>query len=179
MLVWDRFVRVAHWTLVAGVLGAYITGELEGKAIEAVHEWLGYAVLAVLAVRVPWGWIGTRYARFSQFLRPPGQTLAYARALVQGAAPRYIGHNPLGGWMIVALVFTAAVTSLSGWLSVTERFSGEEWLEETHEALAHALLALVALHVAGVIHSSVVHGENLVRAMISGRKRPPGPRDVD
>jgi cytochrome b len=175
--VWDPLVRIAHWTLALSVLGAWICAELEGKAA-AVHEWLGYAVLAILALRIAWGWIGTRYARFSQFVRSPRRTLAYAAALAAGTAPRYLGHNPLGGWMIVALVVTAAATALSGWLYVTDWFWGAEWLEETHEALANALLALAALHVAGVVFSGVRDGENLVRAMIDGRKRPPEPGDV-
>ena len=179
MRVWDPFVRVAHWTLVIGVLGAWLTSEIDHKAAEAVHEWLGYLVLAVLALRIPWGWIGTRYARFSQFVRPPRETLAYARTVAAGAEPRHLGHNPLGAWMIVALIVMAAAASLSGWLFVTDRFWGEEWLEETHEALANGLLALVALHVAGVVFSSLRHRENLVRAMITGRKRAPGPGDVD
>jgi cytochrome b len=177
--VWDPLVRIAHWGLAAGVLGAWLTGEMDGRTAAALHEWLGYAVLAVIALRVPWGWIGTRYARFSQFVRPPRQTLAYARALVAGGAPRHVGHNPLGGWMIVALLVMAAATALSGWLYVTDRFRGEEWLEETHEALADGLIALVALHLAGVAFSSLRHGENLVRAMITGRKRAPAPGDVD
>jgi len=176
--VWDPLVRVAHWTLAAGVLGAWLTGELEGEAA-LVHEWLGYAVLAIVALRLPWGWIGSRYARFAQFVRGPRATLAYARRVAAGGEPRHVGHNPLGGWMIVALLLTAAATAASGWLYVTDRFRGAEWLEETHEALANALLALIALHVAGVVFSSVRHGENLVRAMITGRKRAPGPGDVD
>jgi cytochrome b len=178
MRVWDPLVRIAHWTLVAGVLGAWITAEMDGKAAEAVHEWLGYLVLAVLALRLPWGWIGTRYARFSQFVRRPGETLAYVKAVAAGTEPRHIGHNPLGGWMIVALVVAAAAAAASGWLFVTDRFWGEEWLEETHEVLANTLLALVALHVAGVVFSSLRHRENLVRAMFTGRKRAPGPGDV-
>lgn len=178
MRVWDLFVRFAHWTLVVGVLGAWITAEIDGKAAAAAHEWLGYAVLAVLALRIPWGWIGSRYARFSQFVRGPQATLAYARSVATGREPRYIGHNPLGAWMIVALVFMAVAAAASGWLYVTDRFWGEEWLEETHEALSNALLALVALHVGGVAFSSVRHRENLVRAMLTGRKRAPAPGDV-
>lgn len=176
--VWDPLVRVAHWTLVFAVLGAWVTAEVEGKVAEALHEWLGYLTLAALAVRVPWGWVGTRYARFSQFVRSPRETLAYAKKLAVLAEPRYIGHNPLGAWMIVALIFMAVAAAASGWLYVTDRFWGAEWLEEAHEALSNALLALVALHVAGVVFSSLRHRENLARAMLTGRKRAPAPRDV-
>lgn len=177
--VWDPLVRIAHWTLAVSLLGAWITAELEGKLAAAAHEWLGYLALAVLALRIPWGWIGTRYARFSQFVRSPRRTLAYAKSVAALAEPRYIGHNPLGGWMIIALLAMVALASGSGWLYVTDRFWGEEWLEETHEALANGLLALIALHVAGVVFASLRHRENLARAMLTGRKRAPAPGDVD
>lgn len=179
MRVWDLFVRIGHWTLVFAVLGAWLTAEMKGKPAAVVHEWLGYLVLLVLALRIPWGWIGTRYARFAQFVRSPAQTVAYAKAVATGSEPRYIGHNPLGAWMIVALIVMAAAAGLSGWLYVTDRFWGAKWLEETHEVLANGLLALVGLHVAGVVFASLRHRENLVRAMLSGRKRAPGPGDVD
>jgi cytochrome b len=176
--VWDLFVRLAHWTLVAAVLGAWLTAEADGDTAKKVHEWLGYLALGVLALRIPWGWIGTRYARFSQFVRAPAQTLAYAKTVASGSERRYIGHNPLGAWMILALIVMVIAASASGWLYITDRFWGEEWLEEIHEALANIVLTLVVLHVAGVIFSSLRHRENLVRAMFTGRKRPPGPGDV-
>ncbi|MCD6040941.1 MAG: cytochrome [Burkholderiales bacterium] len=179
MQIWDLFVRIAHWTLVVSILGAWLTSEIDGKAAEVVHEWLGYAALAVLALRIPWGWIGSRYARFSQFVRGPRKTIAYARSLATGHEPRHLGHNPLGAWMIVALIVMIIAASGSGWLYVTDRFWGEEWLEDLHEGLANILFTLVALHVAGVVFSSLRHRENLVRAMITGRKRAPQPGDVD
>ena len=179
MYVWDRFVRVAHWTLVVSVLGAWLTAEMDGKAAAALHEWLGYLALAVLALRLPWGWVGSRYARFAQFVRSPRETVAYAKAVARFSEPRHVGHNPLGGWMIVALIVMVMAAAGSGWLYATDRFWGEEWLEELHEALANGLLALVALHVAGVLFSSLRHRENLVRAMITGRKRAPGAGDVE
>ena len=179
MKVWDLFVRVAHWTLVVSVLGAWLTSEVDGKAAAVAHEWLGYAALAILALRLPWGWIGSRYARFSQFVRGPRATLEYAQRVATGREPRHIGHNPLGAWMIVALIVMVVAASGSGWLYVSDRFWGEEWLEDLHEALANVLLGLVALHVAGVAFSSLRHRENLVRAMFTGRKRAPAPGDVE
>ena len=143
-----------------------------------VHEWLGYVALAVIAVRIPWGWIGSRYARFGQFVRAPQETIAYAQALAAFREPRYLGHNPLGGWMIVALLVTAAAAGLTGWLSVTDRFWGVKWVEELHEAAANFLFVLVGLHVAGVVFASVRHRENLVRSMLTGRKQFPRPGDV-
>lgn len=172
--VWDPLVRIGHWSLVAAVAGAWITGEGFG----AVHEWIGYAALVVVAIRLVWGFVGTRYARFTQFVRLPAATLAYARAVVAGREPRHVGHNPLGAWMIVALVVVVVLTGGTGWLYTTDRFWGVEWVEDLHEGLATLLLWLIALHVAGAVFESVRHGENLVRAMFTGDKRAPGPEDV-
>jgi cytochrome b len=169
--VWDALVRTAHWTLVACVLAAWFTRE-------SLHEWLGYAALAVVVLRIAWGFAGPRYARFKQFVRAPAPTLSYARALAAGRAPRYLGHNPLGAWMIVALLATAGLTGASGWLSVTDRYWGIAWVQDTHEALADALAVLAIVHVAGIAYMSLRHRENLVAAMVTGRKRAPRPGDV-
>ncbi|HWI36921.1 MAG TPA: cytochrome b/b6 domain-containing protein [Burkholderiales bacterium] len=171
MRVWDALVRAAHWTLVACVLAAWFTRD-------ELHEWLGYAALAVVAVRIVWGFVGSRYARFARFVRPPAQTLAYTRALAAGRAPRHLGHNPLGAWMIVVLLATAALTAASGWLSVTDRYWGIAWVQDTHAALADALALLAIVHVAGIAYMSRLHRENLVAAMVSGRKRAPRAGDV-
>lgn len=178
MKVWDRFVRVAHWSLAVCILAAWLTGEIKSKPGQRLHEWCGYLALAVIALRIAWGWSGPRYARFAQFVAGPARTLGYAKAVLRRAEPRYLGHNPLGGWMIVALLLMAALASLSGWLSITDRYWGVEWLQETHEALSNALIALVVVHIAGVVFTSVRERENLVAAMFSGRKRPPEPGDV-
>ena len=169
--VWDPLVRVAHWTLVACVLAAWLTAELESEAGRRAHEWLGYGALAAIAVRVVWGWAGPGYARFSEFVRGPAQTMAYARLVAARTEPRHLGHNPLGGWMVVALLVMVAAAGGSGWLSVTDRFWGVKWVQELHEALANTLLWLAGFHVVGVIYTSVRHRENLVRAMFTGRKR--------
>ena len=170
--VWDIVVRVTYWTGVLGVLGAALTEDFLG-----VHEWLGYAAIAALSLRILWGFAGTRYARFSQFMRSRGETLRYAVLLAAFREPRYLGHNPLGGWMIAVLIAMVLMAGLTGWLAL-EVFAGAEWMEEVHEIFANGLLLLVVLHVAGVIFTSLHHGENLVKAMLNGRKRAPGPRDV-
>jgi cytochrome b len=177
--VWDPLLRIAHWTLVASILAAWITAEVKLDAAKRAHEWAGYAALAVIALRLAWGWIGPRYARFGQFVRPPAATLAYARAVIAHAEPRYVGHNPLGGLAVVALLALTAAAGASGWLSVTDRFWGVKWVQELHEALANTLYLLVGLHLGGVAFTSWRHRENLVRAMLTGRKQAPHPGDVD
>jgi len=172
--VWDPVVRVLHWTLAASIAAAWVTRHGGG----IWHEWIGYASLLIVALRVAWGWIGPRYARFGQFVHTPSATLSYASRMLVRREARHIGHNPLGGWMILALLSVAALSGLSGWLYTTEAFWGAEWMENLHEALAIFLLVLVALHVAGVIAASWRHRENLVAAMIHGRKRPPAGDDV-
>ena len=177
--VWDPLLRIAHWTLVASILAAWVTAELKLEAAKPAHEWTGYTALAVIALRIAWGWVGPRYARFGQFLRSPARTLSYARAVITRSEPRYLGHNPLGGWMIVALLAASAAAGLSGWLSVTDRFWGVEWVQELHEALANALFALAGVHVAGVAFTSLRQRENLLLSMITGRKPAVRPGDVD
>jgi len=171
--VWDAFVRVAHWSLVAAIAGAWITEDAG-----AVHEWIGYAALAIVVARLAWGAVGSRYARFSQFVRSPAATIEYAGRVFARREPRHIGHNPLGAYMIVALVVMVALVAGSGWLYTTDAYWGVEWVADLHEGLANALLVLIALHVAGVAFSSWRHRENLVAAMLSGRKRAPAPDDV-
>jgi cytochrome b len=165
--VWDPLVRIGHWTLVVAVAVAWLSHE--GPAV--LHDNAGHLALAVVLVRLVWGFLGPTRARFSDFLRGPAATLAYARALLAGREPRCLGHNPLGGWMILALLLTVAATGVSGWLATTDAFWGAAWVEELHDVLADALLLLIALHVAGVLVTSRRHGENLVLAMLTGRKR--------
>ena len=174
MRVWDPYVRVVHWLLAIAVLLAWLTREGWGLW----HDWLGYAALALTAARLPWGWFGPKHAGFADFLYAPGHTLAYARSFLTATAPRYLGHNPLGGWMIVALLAGVAATSATGWLYTTDTYWGVEWVATLHEWCANALLALAALHVAGIAAASLRHRENLIAAMIHGRKRTPGPNDV-
>lgn len=174
LLVWDRPVRVLHWALALACTGAWLTTGI----VTGWHESLGLAALAIVAARIAWGFAGSRYARFSQFLRTPRATWAYAREAWRGAAPRYLGHNPLGGWMAIVLWACVAACGLSGWLYTTDSFWGEAWLDRLHEVLGWTLLALVPLHVAGVVHTGRKHGEMLVRAMLSGFKRGAGRDDV-
>ena len=172
--VWDRAVRVLHWALVGSVALAAIST----VALFGAHRPAGYVALAVVALRLLWGGIGSRYARLAQFVRAPGATLRYARALAQHREPRYLGHNPLGGWMVVALMGCIAGLALTGWLYTTDAFWGDETVERVHRALAWALLGLVVAHVGGVLFTSLRQRENLVVAMLDGRKRAPAEHDI-
>ncbi len=165
--VWDAFVRIAHWSLVAAIVAAWLTREGSGR----IHEWVGYGALLIVATRVLWGFVGPPSARFRSFVRPLMETLRYANAALHAREPRHLGHNPLGGWMIVALLVMIAATGVTGWLYTTTMFWGDARMETLHEVCANTLLLLVALHVAGVAVASIRHRENLVAAMFSGRKR--------
>jgi len=190
--VWDPFIRIFHWTVVVSFFVAYFA---EDEAMW-LHELAGYAILALVIARIIWGIVGSRYARFSNFIYKPAIVKQYLRDSLHFKAKRYIGHNPLGGVMVVLLLTMLVLTSWSGieadgsgFTSTTafnielakpafadddddehENETHELW-EDIHEFFANATLFLVFLHVVGVLSSSIAHGENLVRAMISGRKR--------
>jgi cytochrome b len=179
--VWDPLVRVFHWSLVAAFATAYIVED----DLLGVHVLAGYLVLGLIAVRLVWGLIGTRHARFTDFVRGPRQVMAYIGDALRLRAPRHLGHNPAGGAMVVALLVLVSATGLAGLaLYGAQELSGPlaplmgglspAWgstLEEVHEVLANLTLAFIAAHVAGVMFSSLAHRENLVRAMVTGRKR--------
>ncbi|MGJ7490744.1 cytochrome b/b6 domain-containing protein [Variovorax sp. ZT4R33] len=169
--VWDPLQRLVHWSLAAAVGVSWWAGE----ARLSLHLWAGYTTLALVVVRVAWGWAGSAHARFASFVRGPRAVQAYAGRLLRGQAPRLLGHNPLGGWMVLALLGCLAVVCVSGILYTTDRFWGLAWLEHTHRISAWTLVALIALHLCGVAFMSWRHRENLVGAMWSGRKRPERP----
>jgi cytochrome b len=173
--VWDIVVRLSHWTLVAAIALAWFTSEGYGRW----HEYIGYLALAVVFLRVLWGFTGTRYARFTQFIRSLPHTLAYARSVIAGRQPRYLGHNPLAGWMALVLLIMTLLTCVTGWLYTTDRFWGVEWMEELHEVLSYAMLPLIALHIIGAIATSRHHRENLIASMVHGRKHAAGRDDID
>jgi cytochrome b len=166
ILVWDAPVRVFHWLLAASFLGAFITAESERWRL--LHVTLGYTVGGLVVFRVLWGLFGTRHARFKAFVRGPRAVSAYLRSLLSGRAEHHVGHNPAGAWAIVAILASAAVVVGSGWANYNDLGGG--WLEDLHEVVGNAMMALVVVHVLGVIVSSRLHHENLVRAMFSGRK---------
>ena len=206
--VWDILVRVFHWSLLASFIVAYLTSEDENPW----HIYSGYVVLGLITFRVVWGFVGTHHARFSDFLYSPSTVYAYLKSVISRHPRHYLGHNPAGGWMIMALLAGLFVISISGLklYAIEEgkgplagdsaligyaqadsgeddeeseddergegrrhddgKKPGEEFWEELHEISTNVTLLLIALHIAGVIVSGRLHGENLVKAMISGEK---------
>ncbi|HAE25876.1 MULTISPECIES: cytochrome b/b6 domain-containing protein [Hyphomonas] len=197
--IWDPLVRIGHWTLVI----AFFTAYLSGDDLFNIHKWAGYVVAGYVLVRIVWGLIGTRHARFTNFVRGPGAVLGYLRGLFTGHVKDYAGHNPAGGAMVVALLFSLLVTTGSGMalyavednagplagIVTEETFApmasafgeegehgrdeesgAEELLEGVHKAFVYITLALIGLHLAGVVASSLAHKQNLARAMVTGRK---------
>jgi cytochrome b len=165
--VWDLPVRLMHWGLVVAVGVAWFSGEETLRR----HVWAGYAALLIVALRVVWGAIGSRHARFGDFMRPPRAVFAYVMALRARSEERYLGHNPLGGWMIAVLLLDLVLVCVSGWMYTLDAFWGLAWLEWSHRVSAWALIALIVLHVGGVIFSSRRHRENLIVSMITGWKK--------
>jgi len=163
--VWDPFVRVFHWGTVALFSATFLSPDEKW-----LHEPLGYAVLALVSARILWGLVGTRHARFTDFVRGPRAVLAYLGALRRGRAPRYLGHNPAGGAMVALLLAMLVLVAGSGWMTETDRWFGVPWVDHLHHISAHLLLILIGLHLVGVVVSSVLHRENLVAAMVTGRK---------
>lgn len=197
--VWDPLVRIFHWSLVASFAVAWLSAE----ELSTVHEIAGYTVAGLVAFRMVWGLVGSRYARFTQFVKGPGATLAYLGDMLRVKERRYIGHNPAGAAMVLALLMALSATAFTGWLLeeparlsmlpdlpqiVAPAYadddadgyggSSSEVIEEMHETFANLMLLLVALHVGGVVLTSFRHHENLPRSMITGDKRVPGPDDI-
>ena len=186
--VWDPIVRAFHWLLAAAVLIAWFTDEPLW-----MHTWLGYLAGALVLLRIVWGFVGTENARFVNFVRGPRLIFDYLAGLVRLSSERYLGHSPAGGAMIIALLIMILATvgtgmanlaadrgegPLSGVIAKVDRparVPGQRrpqlLIKEVHETIANITLALVALHVLGVALASFAHRENLVSAMITGRKR--------
>ncbi len=175
--VWDPLVRGFHWLLAGGFFTAYLMAD-EWRRL---HIYAGYLVAGLVVFRLVWGLIGTRHARFTDFVKGPQQVRQYLLQMVQGRSPRYIGHNPAGGAMVIALLVFLTGTVFAGMVLYACDGHGplagtflshfrEHTVEEVHEFFANGTLFLVFFHVAGVIVSSLLHRENLVRAMITGRK---------
>lgn len=164
--VWDPLVRVFHWSLVACVL-------LNLQVVddgEDLHQWLGYAASALVALRVVWGFIGPRHARFADFFPTPRRVANHVRALLGGETEHHWGHNPLGALMVFALLGMVLSLGLTGWMQTLDAFWGVEWLMDLHEGLGEWLLPMVSLHAGATIIMGRIERTRLVKAMVTGVK---------
>jgi cytochrome b len=179
-IVWDPFIRLFHWSLVVAFVLAYVTED----DLMTLHTWAGYSVLGLVTTRVLWGLIGSRHARFSDFIYSPATTLQFLKDTLRQKGKRYLGHNPAGGAMVIMLLLSLLVTSLTGVVLYGAEEGGgplagwagqfgHDWaeaFEEVHEFFANFTVLLVFLHVAGVLIESFIHRENLVSSMFNGKK---------
>ena len=168
--VWDFPVRVFHWLVAICFIGAYITAEEDGYRL--IHVTFGYTLGALMLFRIFWGLYGTSYARFSSFIKPPSAVFSYLKSLLSKHPEHHVGHNPAGALAILLLLVLGLITPITGWFCLRE--IGGEWVSEFHELLANSMLALVLVHVFGVVVSSFIHRENLVKAMVTGSKSATG-----
>ncbi|AZQ69332.1 cytochrome B [Silicimonas algicola] len=164
--VWDPVVRVFHWTLVAGFAANALFVDDDSK----LHQWIGYAILGLVAIRVLWGVVGTRYARFANFPPSLSGSLDQIREMAGGETHRHVGHTPLGALMIYNILATLLVIGLSGYLMTTNMFWGVEWPEELHEVAVTWAEISVVLHIVAVLYESWRTSVNLPRAMVTGCK---------
>ena len=166
ILIWDVPTRVFHWMLVASFAGAYYTADSE--RYRDIHVMLGYILFGLIGFRVMWGFVGTRYAQFGSFLFKPSEVVAYLTSLIQRKPSQYLGHNPAGSvaiWLLLLLGVSSAATGVMALKDI-----GGDIVLEWHDLVSEGMLAIVVMHVLGVIVSSVMHRENLVRSMITGYK---------
>ena len=185
LFVWDAPTRVFHWSLLALVAIAWATAESDSDFWFQVHLAAGYGVLGLLVFRLIWGFAGARYALFTSFVRPWRAVLDYTKQLACLKPPHSIGHNPLGGWMVLLLLAMLAAIVGTGLFGAeiedgVQKFAGPlahlvsagtaSALIELHDELFDILLVLVAIHVAGVVADMVLTRDNLIRAMITGFK---------
>ena len=166
VLVWDLPTRLFHWLLALSFAGAFLTAESE--RLRDVHVGLGYTMLGLIAFRLAWSLVGTRYARIGSFAFGPRSVLAYLKSLLAGSPQHYLGHNPAGSWAIYALVLLTLLAGATGYATYED--VGGRWMEDLHEGAADALMAVVVIHLGGVLVSSLIHRENLARAMLTGYK---------
>ena len=178
--VWDLSTRLFHWLLLVFVTVSFTTGSIGGNAMQ-YHEWGGFAILVLLVFRIYWGFVGSRASRFSDFVKGPAAVWHYAAALVRGKSERYLGHNPLGGWSVLALLLALLIQAATGlfanddivtegplYLWVSKPVS--DWLTGVHRLNRILIMALAATHVSAVLFYLLVKHENLIKPMITGIK---------
>jgi cytochrome b len=175
---WDPLIRIFHWSLVFFFLLAFVT---EDDWLD-LHVQAGYAVTLLIGFRLLWGLLGTRNARFTSFVKSPGVVLSHLRGMLTTKASHYLGHNPVAAVMVLLLLSSIALVACSGLVMLASAGHGPlagtvfstwngDWMEEIHEFFANFTVLLIVAHVAGVVFSSFLEGENLVKAMWTGRKK--------
>jgi cytochrome b len=167
ILVWDVPTRIFHWLLVISFAGAWLTSESE--RLQMIHYAFGYSAAGLVLFRLVWGLVGTRYARFSQFMRGPKEIIGHLGAALRGHQHVSPGHNPAGAIVMLGLMAIILLIGLSGYLSVKE-FLGD-FMSEAHEVISSLALALVIVHIAAAVIMSLLQKENLIRAMVTGKKQ--------
>jgi cytochrome b len=172
--VWSPLLRLMHWTLAISTILAFAS-HVGGTALHRWHEIFGYVALATAASRILLGFAANgvleTYWRFSGFVRAPRATWQYLQTVLRRNEPRYLGHNPLGAWMVLALLVNSMLCGISGWLATTDQFWGIAWVQDLHSLTGHAFIPLVVLHLTGVVYSSRRHKESLIGAMLHGKKQ--------
>lgn len=164
--VWDPLVRVFHWTLVSCVvLNSWVVEEGEW-----LHEWIGYTAVGLVGLRLVWGLVGSRHARFADWFPTPQRVRVHLKALWRGELPEHTGHNPLGALMMLTLMSLVLGLGLTGWLQGTDAFWGVDWVQELHEGMAETLVWLAALHAAAALVMGRIERTRLVKAMFTGVK---------
>ena len=163
---WDAVVRLTHWSVAALVLW-----NLFEDSGGPLHRNLGYAAAALVALRLVWGVVGSPNARFAAWWPRVSTLRRYLASLRTGTPMKFASHNPLGALGMLAMWGLVAALTATGWLSRLDAFWGEDWPIALHAWAAYALLALVVLHVSAAIVMSVLHKDNLILAMLTGKKQ--------
>jgi cytochrome b len=180
VLIWGWPTRVFHWALVVLVTTSFVTGNIGGNAMR-YHLWSGFTILGLLIFRLVWGFVGSRYARFSSFVRGPAAAWHYARSLMHPDHPGHLGHNPLGGWSIIAMLLALLLQVVSGLFATDEIFtqgplyplvsdSTADWLTGIHVFNQWVIVSLIVLHLTAVLFYLTVKHDNLITPMITGVK---------
>jgi cytochrome b len=164
--VWDCFIRVFHWSLVSCVLLDYFVID-DG---ETLHQWFGYAACLLVLARIVWGFVGSKYARFSDFFPTPTRIIKHLRHMIYGEQDMHLGHNPLGAMMMFALITLVLALGVTGFMQSLDAYWGVEWLMDLHNTLANILIALAVMHVIAAMAMSFIERTNLIKAMITGVK---------
>ncbi len=181
ILVWDFPTRLFHWLLVIFVIISFVTGNIGGNAMQ-YHSWSGFAILVLILFRLVWGFVGSRESRFVTFVKDPFAVVRYAMSLLRRDSPHYLGHNPLGGWSIIAMLCALAVQATTG-MFANDDIATEgplyEWVSKAtsdgltriHRLNQEVIIALVSIHVLAVLFYFFYKRENLVKPMITGVKQ--------